>query len=296
MGRVEEPIMPIFAPVGEKEISRAIAKDFQQAFHEYADSDVIIIGAGPSGLVCAKELASRGVQTLVIENNNYLGGGFWVGGYLMPLATFRDPSQKILDEIGAPYREIGPGLYGAPSVHACSKLIAAALDAGAVVQNLTQFQDLVLRAGPDGKPRVGGVVVNWSPVAALPHHITCVDPIALESKVVVDATGHDAWVVQKLEENGLYKLPGHGSMWVERSEDLVVEHSGVVYPGVVVAGMATTSTFNLPRMGPTFGGMLLSGKKAAEACLQELGRPETVPLPVGGNGKKPVQGAKILAR
>lgn len=278
--------MPIFAPVGEKEISRAIAKDFAEVFTNYAESDVIVVGAGPSGLICAKELSQRGVKTLVIENNNYLGGGFWVGGYLMPLATFREPSQKILDEIGVPYRKLGPGLYGAPSVHACSKLIAATLDAGAVVQNLTQFQDLVLRSGPNGKPRVAGVVVNWSPVAALPHSITCVDPIALESKIVVDATGHDAWVLQKLEENGLYKVPGHGSMWVERSEDLVVEQSGVAYPGVVVAGMAVTSAYNLPRMGPTFGGMLLSGKRAAEACLQVLGRQETVPLPVSVDGGK----------
>lgn len=280
--------MPVFAPVGEKEISRAIAKDFGEVFHEYADTDVIVIGAGPSGLVCARELAQRGVKTLVVENNNYLGGGFWVGGYLMPLATFREPSQKILEELGVPFRKLGPGLYGCPSVHACSKLIAATLDAGAVVQNLTQFQDLVLRPGPDGKPKVGGVVVNWSPVAALPHHVTCVDPIALECKVVVDATGHDAWVLQKLEENGLFKLPGHGSMWVERSEELVVEHSGVAYPGVVVAGMAVTSAYNLPRMGPTFGGMLLSGKRAAEACLQELGRRDTVPIPalVGNGGRR----------
>ncbi len=271
--------MPLFAPVGEKEISRAIAKDFQETFDRYADSDVIIIGAGPSGLVCGRELAKRGVKTLILENNNYLGGGFWVGGYLMPLATFRDPSQKVLDELGVPYKTLGPGLYGCPSTHACSKLIAATLDAGATVQNLTQFQDLVLRPGPDGKPRVGGVVVNWSPVAQLPHHITCVDPIALESKVVVDATGHDAWVLDKLQQNGLLKLPGHGSMWVEKSEDLVVEHTGVVYPGVVVAGMAVTTAYNLPRMGPTFGGMLLSGKRAAEACLEELGRKDRIELP-----------------
>lgn len=284
MHAVVQP-MPIFAPVGEKEVTRAIAKEFYETLTEHAETDAIIIGAGPSGLMCAKELAERGVKTLLLESNNYLGGGFWIGGFLMNFATFRDPSQKILDELHVPYKKVGDGLYGCAAPHACAKLIGAALDAGVVVQNMTEFQDLVLRPGPDGKPRVGGIVVNWTPVSALPHSITCVDPIALESKVVVDCTGHDAWVLQKLQENGFYNVPGHGSMWVEKSEDLVVEHTGVAYPGVVVAGMAVTTAFNLPRMGPTFGGMLLSGKRAAEACLQEIGRSDKVPLPVlTGNG------------
>lgn len=264
--------MSLFANVGEKEISRAIAKDFAEQFDKYVDTDVIVVGAGPSGLMAAKELAHRGVKTLVIENNNYLGGGFWVGGFLMPLATFREPTQKILDELGVPYKPVGKGLWGCPAVHAAAKLIVATLDAGAMVQNLTQFQDLVLREGPGGKPRVGGVVVNWAPVAMVPHHVTCVDPIALESKLVIDATGHDAWVMSKLQENGILKLPGHGSMWVERSEELVVEHTGLAYPGVVVAGMAVSSVYGLPRMGPTFGSMLVSGKRAADACLRALGK------------------------
>jgi len=113
-------------------------------------------------------------------------------------------------------------------------------------------------------------VVNWTPVTALPREITCVDPVGLEAKIVVDATGHDAQVVRKLEERGLIKTRGFGAMWVERSEDAVVEHTGEAYPGLVVCGMAVTTTYGLPRMGPTFGAMLLSGRRAAEIVLKLL--------------------------
>jgi thiamine thiazole synthase len=88
--------------------------------------------------------------------------------------------------------------------------------------------------------------------------------------MVLDATGHDACVVKKLEERGLIKTKGFGAMWVERSEDLVVEHTSEVHPGLVVCGMAVATTFGLPRMGPTFGGMLLSGQRAAEVILKSL--------------------------
>lgn len=257
--------MSIFANVSEKEITRAIAEMFYDTFMEYSESDVIIIGAGPSGLMAGKELASMGFKTLIIEQNNYLGGGFWIGGFMMNPVTVRAPAHKIFDELNIKYKKVSEGLYATPGPNACSKLIAAACDAGVKFLNLTKFDDLVLR---DNK--VAGVVVNWMPVSALPRNITCVDPVALEAKVVIDASGHDSVAVKRLMDRGLVKFAGMNPMWVEKSEDAVVEHTGEVYPGLIAAGMAVTETYGLPRMGPTFGAMLLSGKKAAEMAMHKI--------------------------
>ncbi len=258
--------MPTFEYASESEITRAILRGFARDLDAYAESDVIIVGGGPSGLMTGKELAERGVKVLIIERNNYLGGGFWLGGYLMNTITVRAPGEKVLDELDIPYEEFAKNLYVTSGPHACSKLIAAACDSGVKIQNMTTLEDVVIR----DQNRLGGVVVNWTPVEALPREITCVDPIALEARLVVDATGHDAEVVSALEKRGVLKIPGEGAMWVEKSEDLVVEHTGLVHPGLIVAGMAVSSTYGLPRMGPTFGAMLLSGKRAAEVAYEIL--------------------------
>ncbi len=255
-----------FEAIGEKEVTRAIVDGFMRQFLEYVESDVIIIGAGPSGLMAGMELSKHKKKVLIVEQNNYLGGGFWLGGYLMNKVTIRAPAQKLLDELGIPYQEAIKGLFLADGPHACSKLIAAACDAGVKFANMTKFDDIVIREGG----RIGGAVINWTPISALPREITCVDPVAIESTMMIDASGHDAVVVKKLEERGAIKTQGFGAMWVERSEDLIVEHTGEVHPGLIVTGMAVSTTYGLPRMGPTFGAMLISGRRGAEICLEKL--------------------------
>lgn len=254
--------MDYFKNVPEASITKAIVEEFTKEFTEYITSDVVIVGGGPSGLICARELAKNDVKVLVLEANNYLGGGFWIGGYLMNKVTFRSPSEDILEEIGVPYKTVEDGLVVADAPYACSRLISAACSAGAKIVNMTKVDDVVLR-----NSRVEGVVINWTPVSALPRAITCVDPVCLEAKVVIDATGHDAHVCAALSKRGLLEVKGCGAMDVAKSEDAVCEMTKEVFPGLIATGMAVSSVFGLPRMGPTFGGMLVSGKKAAELAM-----------------------------
>lgn len=244
----------------ERDVTRAIFREWAAMFEECLETDVIVVGAGPSGLVCARDLALDGARVIVIESNNYLGGGFWIGGHLMNAVTVREPAHELLLECGVPMKQADEdGLWVAHGPHACAKLIAATCDAGVRFLNLTSVEDVVLRASG----RVEGVVVNWTPVRALPRAITCVDPVALETSVVVDATGHDARVVKSLADRGLLMLPGNGPMDVINSEEAVLERTGEVFPGLIAVGMAVAAVHQLPRMGPTFGAMLLSGRSGA---------------------------------
>src|SRR2546428_11600095 len=84
------------APSRERDITRQIAREHFQEFDRLIESDVIVVGAGPSGPQCGRDLAAAGFKTLLIEQALHLGGGFWSGGCLINKATLCAAAGQIL--------------------------------------------------------------------------------------------------------------------------------------------------------------------------------------------------------
>ncbi|NJD51464.1 MAG: thiazole biosynthesis protein [Candidatus Methanoperedens sp.] len=254
--------------ISEIHVTKTIVNEFMDDFIEnILDSDVVVVGSGPCGVTAAKYCAEKGLKTVMIERNIYGGGGMWQGGFLLPKNTVGAPANKLLEECGINLKDAGNGLYVCDSFEMVSKMLVSACNAGVKLLNSTNVEDLLLK-----EDHVDGVVIQWYPVQQMPKFITCMDPIAIRSKVVIDATGHDSFLVKRLSEqrSGIPKPPGCGSLWVDEAEKKTVELTHEIYPGLIVAGMSATSTYGAPRMGPIFGGMLLAGKKAAELAYDKI--------------------------
>ncbi|MGB9741838.1 MAG: sulfide-dependent adenosine diphosphate thiazole synthase [candidate division WOR-3 bacterium] len=255
--------------IKEVEITRSIVERFISRFLDYIESDVAIVGAGPSGLTAAWKIAEKGLKTVVFERGLKPGGGLTGGGMMFSEIVVQQQALSVLEELGIGYHEQRPGYYVADALELLGALLVKVCRCGVKIFNLISVEDVLLI-----EQRVCGLVLNWSAVETAGLHV---DPLTIATRVVVDATGHAAEVVNRLVRKAKITLAtptggfvGEGPMWAERAEQLTLENTTEVYPGLWVTGMAANAVFGGPRMGPIFGGMLLSGQKVAQAIVQKL--------------------------
>lgn len=260
--------------IKEVEITRSIVERFISRFLDHLESDVAIVGAGPSGLTAAWKLAEQGMKTVVFERGLKPGGGLTGGGMMFSEVVVQSDALPILSELGVRTFEQRPGYFVADALELLGALLVKVCQAGVKIFNLITVEDLLVIEN-----QVSGLVINWSAVEQAGFHV---DPLTVSARAVVDATGHAAEVVRQLVRKTKVNLAtptgnveGEGPMWAERAEQLTLENTREIYPGLWVTGMAANAVCGGPRMGPIFGGMLLSGRKVAELICQKLKRPSS---------------------
>ncbi|KAJ6793362.1 putative thiamine thiazole synthase 2, chloroplastic [Iris pallida] len=249
----------------------------------YADTDVVIVGAGSAGLSCAYELSKDpSINIAIVEQSVSPGGGAWLGGQLFSAMIVRKPAHLFLDELEIAYDEQEDYVV----------IKHAALFTSTIMSRLLARPNVKLfkrrrRRGPHHQEREGRRGRHHWALVSMNHDTqSCMDPNVMEARVVVSSCGHDgpfgATGVKRLKSVGMIDaVPGMKALDMNTAEDEIVRLTREVVPGMIVTGMEVAEIDGSPRMGPTFGAMMISGQKAAQLALKALGRPNVLDGTVG---------------
>ncbi|CAI5475538.1 unnamed protein product [Closterium sp. Yama58-4] len=247
-----------FQPIKESIVAREMTRRYMTDMITYADTDVVVVGAGSAGLSCAYELGKNpNVNVAIIEQSVSPGGGAWLGGQLFSDMVVRKPAHRFLDELEIAYDE----------------------EDYVVIKHAALFTSIIM-----------------SKLLARPNvklfNASCMDPNVMEAKVVVSSCGHDGPFgvtgVKRLQSIGLVdKVPGMKCLDMNIAEGAIVRYTREVVPGMIVTGMEVAEVDGAPRMGPTFGAMMVSVQKAAHLALKALGLPNEVDGSVSALSARP---------
>ncbi|KUI58264.1 Thiamine thiazole synthase [Cytospora mali] len=267
-----------FAPIRESQVSRAMTSRYFKDLDTYAESDIVIIGAGSCGLSAAYMLgkARPDLKIAIIEAGVAPGGGAWLGGQLFSAMVMRKPADAFLTELGIPFEDEGDYVVVKHAALFTSTVLSKVLQFPNIkLFNATTVEDLITRRTPDGEHdlRIAGVVTNWTLVSMHHDDQSCMDPNTINAPVLISTTGHDgpfgAFSVKRLVSmKQLEQLGGMRGLDMQTAEDAIVKGTREIIPGLIVGGMELSEVDGANRMGPTFGAMALSGVKAAEEALR----------------------------
>lgn len=253
----------------EKKISQGIIRTYFDKLEDCLELDVAIVGGGPSGIVASYYLAKAGLKVALFDRKLAPGGGMWGGAMMFNQIVIQEEALEIIKEFDINYEAYGDGLFTMDSVESTAALLYQATHAGAHIFNCYSVEDVVYK-----NDVVSGVVVNWTPVLRTGMHV---DPLNIMARCVIDGTGHDSEICKVVaNKNGAKLNTSTGEVIGERSLDVVegerevVSGTKEIYPGLYVCGMASSAVSGTPRMGPIFGGMLMSGKKVSEMIIEKL--------------------------
>lgn len=269
-----------FAPIRESQVSRAMTRRYFQDLDTYAESDIVIVGAGSCGLSAAYMLgkARPDLKIAIIEASVSPGGGAWLGGQLFSAMVMRKPADAFLTDLGVAFDDEGDFVVVKHAALFTSTLLSKVLSFPNIkLFNATCVEDLITRSLNDpanpSAVQIAGVVTNWTLVTMHHDDQSCMDPNTINAPVIISTTGHDgpfgAFCVKRLVSmQQLEKLGGMRGLDMNTAEDAIVKGTREIVPGLIVGGMELSEVDGANRMGPTFGAMALSGVKAAEEALR----------------------------
>lgn len=240
-----------FEPIRESIVSREMTRRYMTDMITYADTDVVIIGAGSAGLSCAYELSKDpSIRIAIVEQSVSPGGGAWLGGQLFSAMVVRKPAHLFLDEVGVPYDDNNDAYVVVRHAALFTSTIMAKVLARPNVKlfNAVAAEDLIVKEG-----KVAGVVTNWALVSMNHDSQSCMDPNVMEARVVVSSCGHDgpfgATGVKRLKGIGMIdEVPGMKALDMNAAEDAIVRLTREVVPGMIVTGMEVAEIDGAPRM------------------------------------------------
>jgi thiamine thiazole synthase len=80
-----------FSPIRESQVSRAMTRRYFADLDKFAESDIVIVGAGSCGLSAAYVLGTKrpDLKIAIVEAGVAPGGGAWLGGQLFSAMVMR---------------------------------------------------------------------------------------------------------------------------------------------------------------------------------------------------------------